>query len=878
MNLRFWRIGRLYRRGSELEEEIASHLRMAAQERVEHGAAPEKAAEAARRELGNATLVRETTRDQWGWRWLEDLLQDFRFAAHGLRRSPGFALTIVLTLALGVGANVTMLGVVRMLLFHTPVHVLHPENVMRVNAVDKGGNPPIDTANYPGYQRLAGHLRLLNLAAQGFPYATDFGHGAAAREVQRNYVSHNYFDVLGTKLLLGRPFSAEEETRTGGDSVAILGYGFWQQEFHGDPRVLGQEVSIDGRPHAIIGIAPQGFTGMDPTAVDMWLPLGDSPILSSAGAWWLQLIGRPVRGATPQQAAAEATNVFLHSGGTRTDAIRLTRYSSVRQATINFRVEANAEQVALWLSGVAFLVFLIACANVANLFFVRAIQRRQETAVRLQLGATRWRLVRQFLVESLLASAMGGAAALVLAYWARPLVQTFLLPPHFYMGYFLSPNTIVLTGCFAVVAGVASGLWPAWRASRPDLSVALKSGGHALHERSTMRSVLLVGQVALTLLLSIGAALFVRSLRSVHAIQLGFDARHVLVAMASTSGYKPADIDAAYEQMRQRAQSLPGIQRAAIAAFVPFFSDAMGSVRVGRPGTSHLRDANAIFNLVSPDYFAAMGMRIVKGRGFLNTDVAGAPSVAVVSESFAHNLGGSESILNQCVFNDGGKDCVRIVGVVPDENRSLNPQVMMGYDGKVYVPLNQASGGSGGWSFPAGGLVMRTKGDPSRMEHEVAAALAGVAPGGRYVDVQPIMAKIDQQTLSWRMGASMFTLFGALALTLSAIGVYGMLAFLVRYRTAEIGLRLALGAMPGDILALVFRRGMLLVGSGIAIGAGAAVALARLMKSLLYGIAPTDATSYAIAAAVVVIVALAACWIPARRAMRVNPMVALRHE
>ncbi|HWG57602.1 MAG TPA: ABC transporter permease [Candidatus Acidoferrales bacterium] len=878
MRLRFWRGWGWNRRGAELDEELASHLRMAEQERAERGASPDEAAAAARRELGNATLVREAARDQWGWRWLEDFARDLRFSARALRKSPGFALAIVATLALGIGANVSMLNVVRMLLFRTPPRVSQPQEIVRLEAMDRSGQSGPDTANYQGYLRLAEHMQLLNIAAQGYPFATDFGRGAGAREVERNYVSRNYFDVLGTKLLMGRSFSAEEETRTHGDSVAILGYDFWQQQLAGDRKILGREVEIGGRPHTIIGIAPRGFNGMDPDRIDVWLPLGDSGAFNSTGSWWLQVIGRPVHNATRQQAASEATSVFLHGGGDSKETIHATPYSAT-EAGPRLKQDSG-DQVALWLSGVAFLVFLIACANVANLFFVRAIQRRQEMAVRLQLGATRWRLLRQFLTESLVLSAIGGAAALLLAYWARPLVQAFLLPPHFYMGDFLKAGTLLLTGGFAVLAGIASGLWPAWRASRPELALALKSGGRALHERSTIRSVLLVGQVALTLLLSIGAALFVRSLRSVHGIQLGFDADHVLVAIASTSGYKPADVSAAYQQMLRRARFVPGVKQAALVAYPPFYSYGLSSYWNAASGSSPARDIEAAVNSVSPGYFAAIGMKILQGRDFLPSDRSGAPLVAIVDQSFAKEAAGNSNPVGRCVSIKSGGDCIEIVGVVPDERRYFLFDDIPGASppNTVYRPLGQTASDDYLSSFAAGGLVMRTTGKPSTIERIAGEALAGVALGGRYVEVHPMMEKIDEQTLPWRMGASMFTLFGTLALALAAIGIYGLLAFLVRYRTAEIGLRLALGAMPGNILAMVVRRGMLLVGTGILIGTAAAIGLARLMKSLLYGVAPTDVASYAIAAAVVAAAGLLACWIPARRAMRVDPVSAMRCE
>jgi predicted permease len=514
---------------------------------------------------------------------------------------------------------------------------------------------------------------------------------------------------------------------------------------------------------------------------------------------------------------------------------------------------------------------------VTNLFLVRAIQRRHEMAVRLQLGAARGRLVRQLLAESLLVSLMGGVAALLLAYWARPLVRTFLLPPNSYQGDFLGWRVVGLTACFATLAGVVGGLWPFSKVSHQDISYALKSD-RPLQERSTARSILLAAQVALTLLLNVGAALFVRSLRNVHAIPLGFDASHVLVAIASTSGHKPADINAAYERMRLRAQAMPGVERAALAAAIPFYGYSLGTFRIPATNSSPARQVATGINSVGPDYFATMGMKILRGRSFLPSEGLGTPPVTIVNESMAKDLAQEGNALGKCVMTYDRKDCLQVVGVVPDEKRQFLFDDVPGQPkDSVYIPLYQAAG-----QFEmvpiANGLLIRTRGNPSAIERDVASALGNVALGSRYVSVRPITDQIDHQTLPWRMGANVLTLFAVLALLLAAVGISGLLAFLVKYRTAEIGLRLALGAMPRDILALIFRRGMLLVAAGIAIGAGAAVALARLMQSLLFGVAPTDPASYALAAGVVILVALLACYIPARRATRVDPMVALRHE
>ncbi|MFZ0416090.1 MAG: ABC transporter permease [Candidatus Acidiferrales bacterium] len=906
----------------DMDAELRFHIETRAEDLIRSGISHDEALRRARMEFGGVDKAKEECRDARGISFLESLLQDLRYGLRMLRKSPGFTLAIVLTLALGVGANVTMFSIVDMLLFRVPAHLRQPQEIMRVDAVDKSGQPQMELANYPGFQELMENVHLLELAAQSFPSATDFGRGSTARDIQRNYITHSYFHVLGAQLLIGRPFTADEETQPGGARVVILGYDFWKREFGGDPGVLSREILIDGTEQTVIGVAPCGFTGLNPDTVDVWLPISDQawrpgkdPI-TDTGVWWLQVIGRPVSGTTKQQAEAEATSAFRHGGGNPVGTIRLEPYLATRTSADMLKDPSNEARVSLWLMGVALLVFLIACANVTNLFLVRTMQRRQEMAVRLQLGATRSRLIRQMLVESLLVSLAGGMAALFLAYWARPLVGAFLLPPNFYEGSSLSLTMFGLAAGFAVVAGVASGLWPAWKASCSDSLQTLKSGGPTLHQRSKTRSAILVIQVSLTLVLSVGAALFVRSLRSVHAIRLGFDAPHVLVATMASSGYKQAEISAGYERMRQAALTIPGVERAGLAANVPFAGYGLGSLRIAATSSARARDVTVGLNSVSPDYFAAMGMRIIRGRSFLPSDRTGAPLVAIANQSFAREIAPEGNALGRYLVTQGeqcnptelkrkktagdkanqpqreplraasddaackvASQLLQIVGVVPDERRYFLFDDMPGQPTEsVYTPLNQSVIGLSDSLPNPTGLVIRTAGNPSAIERSVASALEVVAPGSRYVEVRPITDLIDRQTLPWRMGASMFLLFGVLALALAAVGIYGVLAFLVRCRIAEIGVRLALGAMPGDILSLVLTRGMSLVATGIVIGIGAAFALARLMQSLLYGIAPTDPVSYLLAAGVVTLVALAACYIPARRAMKVDPMVALRYE
>jgi hypothetical protein len=352
------RLRSLFRRreaDQELDEELRYHIECKTGEYIAKGMTPQEARRTALLEIGGVDQTKEKCRDTRRVNWIQDFVQDVRYGLRMLRKNLGFTLAIVLTLALGVGANVTMLDVVRLLLFRVPAHVLQPERVMRVDSVDKTGQPQMELAHYPGYRQLSNHARLLELAAQGYTFAHDYGRGSSAREIEGQYITHSYFDVLGTQLLVGRPFSAEEESGAGGAPLAILGYDFWKQEFGGDPKILNREIWIDGKPHAVIGVAPQGFTGLDLGTIDAWLPISDeqtSPgrvaVTEDTGMWWLQLIGRPVPGSTRGQAQDEATSAFRHAGGDPANTIRVKPYMASFKEGISGSKEAR---VSLWLLG-----------------------------------------------------------------------------------------------------------------------------------------------------------------------------------------------------------------------------------------------------------------------------------------------------------------------------------------------------------------------------------------------------------------------------------------------------------------------------------------------------------------------------------------------
>ncbi len=876
------------RRDRELAEEIEVNLQLHIEDNLRRGMTPAEARRQALLKFGGVESAKESYRDRRGIPFLEHLLQDVRYALRTFRRNPIFTLAVVATLALGIGVNVTMFSVVDALLFRVPEHARAPEQIVDVSLQTSDIGDASIFGCYPGYMKLAGNSRLLDVAAQGYS-TIDLGRGAEAREIQARMVSHNFFDLMGVQMLRGRAFSGEEDNPTAGAQVVILSYALWQQQFGGDQHILYREVWIGDHQYAVIGVAPQGFNGPGFSIVDAWLPIADEPliwgdrgILTNDAARWLDTIGRPRPGVSLKQAEAEATSVYVHSGGGPGGTVLLTPHFASRLEALS----ENA-RISLWISGVAFVVLLIGCANVTNLFLVRATQRRQEMAVRLQLGASRGRLMRQLLVESLLLSVIGGAAALIIAFWAQTLAQTFLFPKGFYPGSFFNWRLMVIGICLAVLTGLASGFAPAWRLSRPAVMEALKSGGHGrLLVGSGLRSSLLVTQVALTLALTVGAGLFIASLRNADSYDRGFEPGRVLVATMELDreGYKPADALSIYNHLSERARSLPQVESTAIATTIPMLGGMYTSVSIPSR-TSRMDSVMVAKSGVTPDYFKTIGVRIIQGRGFSVADRAGTEKVVIVNEALAHDFWPGENPVGKCLLFAGDKNvCTNVVGVVSDLIVSLAAGHTFSRNiggpsyntGDAYVPMDQYL--SEEYALSPSGILIRTRGNPSVAARNVFEAMASVAPGSRFVNVRPFSELFSHQTRTWALGASMFGFFSSLALLLSAVGIYGVLAFLVRQRTNEIGIRMALGAMPQNILQLIVWQGMKFVLLGLAIGIAAALGLSRLMASMLFEVKPTDAASYAVACGVLVFVALIACLLPAWRAARVDPSTSLRYE
>ncbi len=806
---------------------------------------------------------------------MDTLLQDLRYAVRTFVRKPGLAFAAVVCLALGIGANATIFGVVDTLLFRPPAHVQDPERVVRLyfrKHFPSFGTTTSSITGYPLYTLIRDSARAFDAVA-AFTYSQNasLGRGADARRVQLVLASASYFPLLGVRPALGRFYLADED-RAGGPSVAVLGYGFWRRAFGGDSSILGRQLQLGRGSYAVVGVAPERFTGVNLQDVDVWVPLTAAPELMGAeylnrGSYFLQIIGRLGPGGT-EAAEREATLAFrAEDAYSRGDSTAVALLGPVQHAR-GPEMSQNAK-VSIWLAAVAVIVLLVACANVANLLLARAMQRQREIAVRLAMGAAWLRLARQLVTESLLLAVAGGGAALLVTLWAGPVIRAFLLPGMAAVAAAVDGRVLLFTGAVALLTGFLAGVVPALQVGRADLTPALKAGaGEGRYRRSRLRSALLVGQVALTVMLIVGAGLFARSLRNVEGQDFGFDPAHTLVATMDlrAAGYRPAEINQLNLQMLARLEGLPGVEAAAATVGHPFgWATACWVSVPGRDSIPQLKTGGPYCQRVTPGYFAAMGTP-VRGRSFTSAD-RGAP-VAIVNETMARLLWPGATAIGKCFVADD-KRCAEIVGVVPDARRF---NAVEGVSMHFYVPFTDDS------SVFITALMVRARGRPEDLVAPVRAAMRETAANLPFAQVTPIADLVAPSTRPWRLGSTMFGAFALLALVLAAVGLYGVLSYTVAQRTNEIGIRFALGAQRRDVLRLMVGQGMQLAALGAVIGALGALAAGRVLSSLLYGVSPRDGVVLGVAVLLPIIVAAVASYLPARRASKVDPVVALRAE
>lgn len=894
----------LYRRHryDELSEAIREHLDEKVADLMDHGMTREQAETAARREFGNVTRIEERSREVWQWPTAESIFADVRFALRQLRKSPGFAVTAILTLALGIGANTAIFTLVNAVLLRS-LPVQNPSQLVvfrwqahkwpnHVGSSSYGncGSHGHEgcSLSYPMFKEIQNREDLFSSAmAFAGPYHMGFSGNGQASIVQSELVSGNYFQTLGVHAVLGRTLEPTDE-KAGSAPVAVLDYGYWQRAFGGSPAVIGRTIRLDNTVLTIVGVAEPGFTRLSPgMKVDIWAPLGQNiPVgeqqwsaLSAPNHWWLTIVGRLKPGVSATQAQAAMNVWFLNATMHRakpawkaSDNPHLTLLPA-QKGLVGVR-SSLGEPLLLLLAAVG-VVLLITCANVAGLMLARGTAREKEIAVRMAIGAGRRRVIRQMLTESLLLSFAGAALGALLAYaGATGLAAFFAKNANAPLQINLHPNAPVLL--FAIIAalltGIGFGLAPALRASRTNITTELKEGSttttqHKGKARLSLGSGLVIFQVALSVVILSGTGLLLRTLENLHSINPGFDTHHLLLFSINPElvGYKKQEIPELYANLQRRLAALPGIRS------VSYSSDALLDGRwwvvgVHIEGKSDKNNVNTQMLAVGTDFFSTMKIPLILGRPLRPQDISGKPSGVVVNQAFVHRfLDGKNPIGVQ--LSDGtvkGKQWT-IVGVA----RNTKYRDLRGTEAPtVFVPLTD-----GGATF-----ALRTANAPTNQVAAVRNAVNKIDRNLPLIRIRTQTQTIDQLLFNERLVTRLFGLFGALGLVLACIGLYGLLSYQVAQRTREIGIRTALGAQRLRVWMLVLRQGFVLVICGVAAGIVMAIGATRLLTSLLYSVRPTDAVTFTGVAGLLLIVGVVACFLPAQRAASIDPMQALRSE
>ncbi|HEV8336647.1 MAG TPA: ABC transporter permease [Candidatus Polarisedimenticolia bacterium] len=806
------------------------------------------------------------------------MISDLRYALRQLIKSPGSSLIAVLALALGIGANSAMFSIINSL-FLRPLPYANPERLVQLRSSLPERQLNDVPFSWPRFLVVRDHQQVFSdLAVAAFNGFTLSGRDAPEL-VQGVMASANYLAVLGVRPLYGRYFSAEED-RAGGADVVLISYNFWQKRFLGSQAALGQPLTLDGRPHTIIGILPPALSRFPFNQTDLWAPRPvEVPFLVPAqidnGAFTFQVIGRLKPGVTLKQARE---NVSLLAGSYRAKYPK--NVDAPAQAAVDPLLESlvgNQRRTFVVLFGAVGCVLLIACANVVNLLLARFTGRSKEVAVRLALGASRSCVIRPFLLESLLVAVIGAALGLLFAQWS---LQGFLqagrdfIPRSLEVG--IDPAVLAFTAGLALLTGLAMGIVPALRAASHDVNDALKAsprGSTRGVAESRFRLGLLIGEIALSLVLLVSASLLLTSFARLQGVAPGFQPAGLFVGFLNVppSRYetKP-ELASFYHRVLERMAQLPGVRSVALNDALPLSgANTQAPIAVAGRDLPPLSERPlALRHLVSPRMFATLGIRLLAGRDFEDRDSPEAPHVVILNETMARQFFGRESPIGQKLVTGMGQIQSEVVGVVADNhsNDLTSPPVAEYFLPILQRPENFAS------------LVLRVEGDPAAVASAARAALKEVDAGLPLLDPQTMTALIAQTSADRRLVMVLLTIFAGLAVVLASIGLYGVMAYMVGQRTGEFGIRMALGAGPGAMQRMVVMQGLKLAAAGILLGAIAALGLTRLLQSFLFDVQPFDPRIYAGISLLIGLVAVCACWIPARRAARIDPLVALRAE
>ena len=827
--------------------------------------------------------------------WWSAFRQDLRYTIRGLRNSAGFTAAVIVTLALGIGANSAMFSIVDRLLFRPPAMLRDPDLTHRVYLAStyRGKENVNSGVQYARYTDLTNWTKSFSRTAEVTEDKLAIGTGASARQMQVGVVSASFFGFFDAPPALGRYFTVAEDRPPNGTPVAVITYPMWQTHFGGSRGVLGKPIQIGATTYTIIGVSPAGFSGLwesDPPAafipisaygheVSASLPLPGEEWWTTYHWTWASMIAERKPGVTPAAANADLTQAYARSyqaalaASPRLQSMVLTRPHAFVSSILSSRGpdESNTGKVAMWITGVAIIVWLIACTNVANLLLARALRRRREIAVRLALGVSSARLASQLFTESIVLALAGGVIGIAIAQWGGALLRAQLLSGTSKPAVVTDVRTLLYAGAAALVAGLLTGLAPIVQTRRANLAGDLKAGiREGTYQRSRLRVGLLVFQGTLSVVLLVGAGLFVRSLRNVQDMPLGYDVEHVAAVDLQMRGVKldSAQNIALRRRLLEATSSIPGVVSATRQVTMPFWSEWNESLFVA--GIDSVDKLGAFdLNAVSPSYFKTMGTRIIAGRPLTEADRDGAPRAMVVSQAMASTLWPGRSAIGQCVkLNADTVPCTYVVGVAENiKERALDNDPGLYY----YMSIDQ-------FRPEMGGLFVRTRGPAANYQETIRRALQPIMPGSSYLVVTPFTQVFGDETQSWRLGATMFVVFGILALVLAAIGLYSVIAYNVAQRTHELGVRAALGARMSDLARLVVREAMQLTVIGVLLGAGIALFVARWVAPLLFHESPRDPWVFGLVAAVLLAVAGVASFMPAQRAARADPMHALRSD
>jgi predicted permease len=883
----------------EIDDEIQFHFESRVRDLVARGCSPRHARELAEREYGSVVESRRELLDVDRRRAererradaLDELVQDLRYAIRGMRRRPGLSLVTILTLALGIAANATMFGVVDQLLLRPPPHIADAGGVHRIyfQFPERAGPATTAVTSYPTITALRNGVPALGEVAAFYSGPFSMGRGRDAQGVHVQLASGNYFKVLGVSPEYGRAFADEDDRLPLGAAVAVLSDGLARRQFGEPSAALGRHIVLDGHRFTVIGVAPPGFTGVNRETIDLWVPISalaaeamQPDWYSRDNSYWVQAIARPRPGTAIEGIVSRATAVYrakLRSLPDLSFHLQDTAATVVLGPLVGTRTPSGfspESKVSLWLIGVSVIVLLIACANVANLLIARMVDRRREVAVRLALGVSRGRLARQLLTETALLAAIAAAAALIVSRWTGQLVERMLLPNMVWSESVVDMRVLAFTLGAAIVCIMLAGFAPALQGLATSVVDGLKVGSRQVtgtHER--LRHTLLAVQAGLSIVLLVGAGLFVHSLRRVTTRDVGIDLDRVLLVNMNLarSGFDAPAIDDIYRRALLRVGGLPGVASASLTRVtVPGRSaSALGFEVPGRPKPGSLPGGGPYYAEVTNDFFATIGARIIAGRGFSDAEQRAPSRVMLINKIVADAYWPAGDAIGQCVKLGSDSLCTRIVGIV--QNIMLFSLVN---DDRAMLYLPPTHIGFGG--KPAGALLVRSAGDPTALVASLRRELQALEPTMPYVSITPYSSVVAPQLQPWRLGATMFTLFGAVALLIAAVGLYSVIAYWVSQRRQEIGIRIALGAQSGDVVRLVAFQAARTIGIGLVVGGAVAVYASHWLTDLLYDTSPRDPAIYAVAAGLMLVAGVVAAFVPARRSAFIDPALALRAE